>query len=304
MNRRRTIVLGLVAAAAVTAAVVATLSGRSSETKAHRQVSAYIADANEIQSSMTLQLARVRAAFRQFADKPTGGAAQARQLAAAERTLRTLRSRLATLDPPQPAAKLHRLLVRLADAEVSVAHEVQGLAAFMPAFSAAVAASSDAATALGKALTAIPHPKATAVRGTPQEIAKAKAAFAAEADAAAAAQADALDVYRGAVSAVVARLRSLDPPAVMQPAYDAKLRSLVATGEAAKRLAAELRKSNRSRVAELNRQLAKATRIAASLDAQKAQIAAIKAYDARVRSTQSLQLQIRSELQRVQAAVG
>ena len=304
MPRRRTIILGVVAAAAVTAAALASFSGGSSESKAHKEVAAYIVDANKIQSSMTLPFARVRAAFQHFADKPTGGAGQARQLAAAERTLLTLRRRLAALVAPAPAVKLQRMLVRLAGAEAGIAHEVRGLAAFMPRMSADLAASRNAATVLGNALAAVPYPTATSVRGSPKEIAKAKAAYAAKADAAAAAQADALTAYEGRVTLVIERLRTLRPPTVMRPTYEAQLRALVATRGAVSRLAAELRKSDRSRVPQLNRQIKEAARLAASINAQRAQIAAIKLYNARVHATESLQLKIRSEFLRVQTAVG
>jgi hypothetical protein len=304
VQRRTTIILGIVAAAAVTAAVLASFSGGSSESKSHKEVAAYIVDANKIQSSMTLPFARVRVAFRQFASKPTGGVDQARQLAAAERTLRTLRRRLSALVAPAPAVKLRRLLIRLAGAEAGIAHEVQGLATFMPMMSADLAASRYAATVLGNALAAVPYPKATSIRGTPKEIATAKAAYAAKADAAATAQADALTVYEGRVTVVIKRLRSLRPPTVMRPTYQAQLRALVATRGAVTRLAAELRKRDRSRVPQLNRQIKEAARLAASIDTQRAQIAAIKLYNARVHSTESLQLKIRSEFLRVQAAVG
>lgn len=304
MPRRRTIVLGLAAAAAVTAAILATFTGRSSESTSHKQVAAYIDDANAIKSGMTLQLARVTAAFRDFSNKPRGGSEQARQLAAAERTLRTLRRRLAALPAPAPAAKLRRLLVRLAGTEAAIAHEVLGLATFMPALTADLDGSRVAAAALGKALAAVPRPQATAVRGAPREIARAKAAYAAAADAAAGAQADALDVYRAAVTIVIDRVRALHPPQVMRPTYAGQLRALVATRRAVVQLATELRKPDRSRVPQLNRRITEAARLAASIDAQQAQIAAIKHYNARVRATNSLQLAIRSELLRVQAAVG
>jgi hypothetical protein len=304
MGRRRTIILGVAAAAAVIAAALASLSGGSSESKAHKDVSAYIVDANKIQSSMTLPFARVRAAFQQFADKPTGGVAQARKLAAAERTLRTLQRRLAALPAPAPADKLKRMLVRLAGAEAGIAHEVEGLATFLPMLSADLTASRNAATALGNALAAVPYPTATSIRGSKKQVAKARAAYAAKADAAAAAQADALDAYKGRVTLVIERIRSLRPPRVMRPTHAAQLRALVATRAAVSRLAAELRKRDRTRVPELNRQIKEASRLAGSIDAQRAQIAAIKLYNARVHSTESLQLKVRSEFLRVQTAVG
>src|SRR4051812_48387945 len=186
---------------------------------------------------MSLPFARVRTAFQHFGDKPAAGADEARQLVAAERTLRTLERRLSALPAPAPAGKLRRLLVRLAGVEAAIAREVQGLALFMPRLSAYLARSRSAAAALGNALAAVTYPKATSVKGGPKEIAQAKTAYAAEADAAAAAQADALEEYEGNVTPVIEGLRSLRPPAVMKPTYEAQLRALVATRAAVKRLA-------------------------------------------------------------------
>lgn len=51
----------------------------------------------------------------------------------AVRTFVRLRARIAALDPPPPAHRVHRELLRLLDAEVALAHEVAGLDAYLRA---------------------------------------------------------------------------------------------------------------------------------------------------------------------------
>jgi hypothetical protein len=65
-----------------------------------------------------------------------------------------------------------------------------------------------------------------------------------------------------------------------------------------------LRKQDRSRVAVFGRRFTLAARTAGSLSAQKAQIAAIAAYNRRVRRIGTLQGNIRQELLRLQSLSG
>jgi len=67
---------------------------------------------------------------------------------------------------------------------------------------------------------------------------------------------------------------------------------------------AKKHKKNRSQVAVLGRKFTLAARIAGSVSAQKAQIAAIKAYNRRVRAIGTLQGDIQRELARLQQLVG
>jgi hypothetical protein len=90
----------------------------------------------------------------------------------------------------------------------------------------------------------------------------------------------------------------------MRPTSRAEIRAIVASRTAGAALAAELRKKNRTRVPVLGRNFTLAARIAGSVAAQKAQIAAIKAYNRRVRGIGTLQGDIRVELARLQNLTG
>jgi hypothetical protein len=115
-------------------------------------------------------------------------------------------------------------------------------------------------------------------------------------------QADAVDVYVAAVARAQSRLRALDPPAVMRPVYRAQQATLVSSRRAAVALAHELRKADRSHVAEAGRRFTIASRTASRLPAQRAEIAAVEHYNTRVRAIGSLQARIRAEVSRLQRA--
>jgi hypothetical protein len=304
VSRRTTIVLGVVAAGAVAAAIIVTLSGRSSESAQHRAVARYVTEVDAVQQDMTLELARVRDAYRGLGLASTGrGANGKRELERAEQTMRLLQQRLAGVAAPPVASKLRRLLLQLAAADVRIAHEVNQLALFMPQFAAAGAAGRAAAVRLTKDLGALKPPAGGAVRGTAQQVAAARAAYEAASAAAAAAQADAVDGYDRALGRVLDDLRRLDPPPVLAPAYRAQVATYEMTRAAGGALSRELRGPDRSRVPLLNRRFIQATRHAASDAAQKAEIAAVKAYDARIKGTRTLQVAIRTELLRLQSTV-
>jgi hypothetical protein len=201
---------------------------------------------------------------------------------------------------PLPAAHLRVLLVRLVGAEVGVAHEVYRLAVFTPRFNALLRQSQRASTQLGKALKTIVPPKPHLIRGTKKQVKAAQAAFAAAAAKAAAQQADAIDVYDAALGVVLARMRHLQPPPVMAPAFRTQLQTLAASRRAGNALAAELRKKNRSRVGILGRRFTLASRAAGSLRAQRLQIAAIKAYNARVQAIGAASGRVQTEVARLQ----
>jgi hypothetical protein len=300
--RRFAIVLAALAVAAAIALVLGAgnlWSHRSSRDAVNR----YITSVDDVQQQMRLPLTRLLTVYRTFS---THGAArqEQRQLAEAERTLRTLELRLSALDPPPEAATLHRLLVRLVEQERKVAYEVDQLARFLPRFDAAVADSKKANARLALALAAVRPPKAHSVRGTRAQIAKARAAYAAAATRVAVAEADAIDAFDRSLAGSVRRLRTLRPPPVMAPAFRSQVTSLEATAAAGGALARELRKANRSRVPLLRQRLSEAARIAGSDASQQAEIAAVKAYNRRVQAVGALQGQVQAEVSRLGRTLG
>jgi len=301
MSRNR--VLLATAAAAITAAVAVGLVVGGvfrNHSSTHRAVARYITSVDTVQQQMRVPLTRLLAAYHSFSTRP-GSVQTAKELAAAEQTLRTLERRLAALPAPPAAAKLRLLIVRLVAAELGGARDVDELAHFLPRFGAVAAAAKVAGTKLARALAAAQAPKPPTAHGTAQQVSQEAAAYAAVVARAARAQADAVDAYDRALGLVLGRLRAVKPPALMAPAYQAQVRTFVATRTAGTALVRELRTKNRARVALLSRRFAEAERIAAGVVAQRAEIAAIKAYNARVRAISALEAQIQSEVTRLQS---
>jgi hypothetical protein len=297
-SRRQTIVLGLAAAGAVTAAIIVTLPHHESPTR--RAVSRYITSIDSIEQQMAYSLGRASAAYRSFTSSHASSTATARKLAQAQHTLDLLATRIAALPAPPQALRLRSLVLRVVREEASATHEIHTLVLYESPFNAALKQLHIAAQALSKNLAAVHAPVPHPIHGTTKEIAKAKAAFNAQASAAAAAQADAVTAYDAVVVRVATRLRSLTPPAVLAPAYTAQVAALRATMQAGSRLATELLKTTRTKVAELSRAFAVATRRSETVAAQRAEIAAVKAYDRRVRGIQTSAVAIRDEITRLQ----
>ena len=296
---RSTLILGIVAAGAVAAAVIVTVWGGPRSTQKHDSVVLYIKDVNALERRMRRPLTSALDAYRSFAGKGTSDAAVAGDLGRAEQTLQTLRRQLVALPAPPAAAQLRGLLVDLANSEVAIAREVRGLAVFNPRFTALVARSSAVGKKLDTSLKAVKAVKPHRIRGTKAQVAKAQAAFNAASDRAAAQQADAVDAYRAALGGVLAQMRRLRPPAVMAPLYRAQVQALSESRRAGAALATELRRKPRPNVAVLARRFALAARSAGSVAAQRKQIVAVKAYNARVRAVDGFQKRIRDELGRL-----
>jgi hypothetical protein len=301
---RRTVALGLAAAAAVAAAIVVTVTGRgSAESPAHRSVSAYIEQVDGVEQELSYRLTRMAAAYRGFTSKKPQPRAEA-DVTAAEKTISALERRVSALEPPPEAIRLHRLLLRLLRAETGVAREVTQLTAFTPRFRSTLARASVASRRLAADLAAARVPAAHAVRGTPKQIAHARAVYRQAAVAAARAQADAVDAYCRRLGAVVSSLRALRPPPVMAPALQAQIGGLVATSRAGRVLAGELRGADLANVPVLSRRFSGAARSAGTVVAQRTEIAAIKAYNARVRTVAAIDSRIHAEVVRLQVATG
>ena len=304
LTRRRAGVVLAALATGILVAVVLGAGGVFGHTSSRKAVSRYIEDVNAAQQEMRVPLARVLQAYRHYAQGSGGSARVEPELAQAERTLRTLGRRVEAIEAPPDAQRLRTLLGRLFAAEADITAEVDRLVRFTPAYRAVLAEAQAAGAELGKALAAAPVPTPHTVRGTAAEIAAAKAAYTAASARAAAAQADAVDAYDRRLGTVLRRVLALRPPPILQPSYDAQVgafRELRASGG---RLAAELRKADRSRVQALGQAFGASARTAGSAAAQRAEIAAVKAYDSRVRAIGALQGRIRTELGRLQGTLG
>ena len=298
--------VALALAAVATAAAVATVLGADRLWTTHRsssraEVDRYIRNVDAIEQQMRLPLTHLLTAYRGYSSLKTTKNAEQR-IAQGTRTLRTLERRIAALHAPPAATTLRRLLLQLVEQERLVAQETEQLAQFLPRFTIAMTQSRSAQTQLARALAAINPPTAHAVRGTRKKIARARAAFDKASARAAAEQADAINAYDRSLARVAGRLRRLQPPPVMAPAYRTQLRTLAATQAAGVALARELLKKNRSRVPLLDRRLTEAARLARTVASQQAEIAAIRAYDARVKLVGAIQGNVQLEVSRLARA--
>lgn len=303
LSRRRLIVGLWVVAVALTIAVVLGATrvlghGRSSR----GAVAQYIDRVNAIQRRTSFSLTQVPAAYRDFSARGATPRTLA-ELSAAEHALRTLDRRLTALPAPADAVKLREMLLRLVRREALIAHESTGLARFLPAFRRLSAITTAADRQLGHDLSAAAPPGQKKIRGTPAEIEQARAAYAVVAARAARAQAAAVETFDRTLKQVVEAMRLLRPPAVMAPLARATLRTLEATAAAGGRLAAELRQQNRSHVAQLSRALSEAARLSQGVLAQRSEIAAVKAYNVRVRGVARAETRIQAEIARLQRDV-
>jgi hypothetical protein len=301
VSGRRIALVGL-AGAVVAGAVVAVVfpHGKPRPSTERVLVTRYVDRVNALERQLTEPLGEVSGAYQLFATKPALAPRARSKLADAERTLHRLETRLAGVPTPPAAARLHAMVLRVVRDELRVARELDALVRFLPTYDAGLARLREAARRLSHDLVSAPVPTPHRLHGTPAQIKRAQAQFAAAASAAAAGQADAVAAYDEAVAAVAAQLRRVKPPPVLAPAYRSQLASLSGTWAAGERLAEELRKPTRSRVPQLSRAFALASRSSQTLTAQRAEIAAVEAYNARVRAIGSETTAARGELARLQ----
>ena len=298
---RRTIGLGIAAAIAVTAAVVATFINHKAggESKQRKAVSAYIQTVNLIQSRMGIQLIRVRTAYADLGAHSGRRTHAAAELATAEATLTKLERQLIATPAPPEAKKLRALFVKLVAQQAALTHEVHQLAVFSPRFSVYVTRLRAISAGFDRAMSAIPQPKLKAVRGTHAQVLAAERNFRVQENAAAAAQASAIDTYVAGIAGLVKRLDKLRAPAVVAPSFTAELRSLHDVTVTGSQLSAELRTAKRLHLADRIRAFTLAGREAGSLAAQRAQIAAIRAYNRRSKAVGTTQAAVQTEVGRL-----
>ena len=285
------------AVAALTAVAVVATNGFHfhHSTSARAKVSTYIQSVDQVERQMNYRITKVMAAYRAYTSN-SRSAASVPQLEAAGRTLHVLARRIESVPAPPQAAHLRVLLGSLLASEQSVTEEVAQLARFSPAFHTIAVQLQALSVELSKALAAVPQPKPHRIKGTPKQIKAAQAAFNAAAGQAAQAQASVVDTYDAALGVLLDRLGRIAPPQVMVPAYSAEVATLRATRAAGARLATGLRAAKRKNVALLSRRFSLAARTAGATFRQKEEIAAVKAYDARVRRIGRLEVAVQQEL--------
>jgi hypothetical protein len=298
---RRTIILGIIAAAVVTAAVVATLVNGTSDgvSKQRKAVTAYIQTVNLIESQMGIQLVRARTAYVDLGGNSARRKRAPAELATAETTLTRLERRLVAAPAPTEAKKLRALLVKLVAQQSALTREVHQLAVFSPQFAVYVRRLRAISSRFDRAMNAISKPTQKPVHGTKAQVLAAEQHFRVQENAAATAQASAIDAYVGGIAGLLKGLDTIAPPRVVAPSFAAELRSLHDVTVTGARLSSALRSVTRAHLAERIRAFTLAGREAASVAAQRAQIAAIRAYNRRSRAVGTTQAAVQAELRRL-----
>lgn len=133
-GKRLPAVLWGVAAAALVALVVLLVLSFTGQGPTRRDaVAAYIGEVNRVEVGASAELKRIDGLYRRFGRTPAALAKQVPDLERAERTLRRLRGRVAAVQPPEEARRLHTLLLRLFALDVVLAGDVTDLARYLPA---------------------------------------------------------------------------------------------------------------------------------------------------------------------------
>jgi hypothetical protein len=260
------------------------VAGCGQKSSAQRsQVAHYIAQVNRIESALAAPLmtvTRVSAQVSTSRRKALTGAALAvreRQLGTALAQIRAQERRLRALKTPPQAARLRSLLLNLTADEAGLTTQLRLLIGFLPRFTSVVAPLAPALTRLERALS---------VR---------QAAGAAAVAAVYAAKVKALRRFEATTRVIVTELRRLSVPEVSKPAYRAQLTSLRGMGSSAGRLAAALAGGAPGNVRPLLIDFDRAALATRTEGVQRAQIAAIRAYDGKTRELSTLSDEVARE---------
>ena len=295
--------IGFAALVLVLAFAVTGCGGSSNAKKLRRQaVAEYINRVNTVEAQLRAPLLQIAKTYESFSARGATVKGVVPRFARAEATLDTLSTRLSRIVAPPDAQRLRRALLAFVGSETELAHELSMLVVFLPRFSAALQplAAADKHLQVALAAIAVPTPKSVPTK----RLKAARAAYEKAVAAASAGQAAALETYVGAVAKVAARLRMLRPPPALTPAYRTQLLTLSHVTAGARALVAALNAKKYAEVAALDRRFQLAATASTTLTAQRAQIVAVKAYDARVRATGTLAVKVDRERARLQKTFG
>ncbi len=268
-----------VAAPALAALTLGLLSAGCGHQSSQRSaVANYLKQVNRVEQALTGPLTAVSSIGRQFArESRTGGslttlvsASHEQQLRRALSQIETQRVRLAGPAAPPPAKRLRSVLLQIVDREAELTRELAQLIAFLPGYSAALRPLAPTTRKLEAALS-----RRTAFG--PSDVATVYASKAA-----------ALRKFKAVVDRALHQIQRLRPPRVQQPVYRSELASLGGMSTAAARLADSLQTGPQGNVQALLAEFNRAAALNQTLGVQKAQIAAIRAYDQQVVSLGTL----------------
>lgn len=244
------------------------LAGCGQQTTQRQAVAAYLRHVDKVESGLTHPLATATSAGGQFArEEGAGGTLTNLVTSSHEQALRgalsrieAVRARLAAIRAPAAAERLRRLLLEIIDGQAAMTREVAELVTFLPNFRAALTPLAPATRSLEATLS--------------QQIAPGSSATPAYATKAAA-----LRRFKRAVDGVVVAVRRLQPPAVSHPQYESQLAALEGMSTSAGRLVTALVAGSQGTIQQQLTAFDRAATLNQTISAQKAEIAAVRAYD-------------------------
>jgi hypothetical protein len=266
-----------VTAIALAAGLLAAGCGQSASGE-RAAVARYVSQADVVELALRTPLSAVTSAGAQFAREQSASLARqipssnvhARVLAQAAVRISALRARLAAITTPAVASRLRGLLLELADGQLELTGEVRRMVLYMPRLAATLT------------------PLLPALRRLEPALARRNAAGATAVAAAYRQKAAALRRFSATLKPLVAALAGLRPPAVSRAGYHAQLASIEGMRVNAERLAGALEGRRSGEAQQILLAFDRAASVPQSRAVQKAQIAAVRAYDLQVRKLERL----------------
>jgi hypothetical protein len=265
--------------AALATALLAAGCGSSNPHSSRPAVATYVNRVNTLEKQLATPLKAVTAAGSKLPKSTaTVNDAEIDSLRQAENRMITLRGRLAAIPVPSAARRLRILVLLLAGGEIDMTNELSQLFSFLPQYTAALKQLAPATTQLRSALAG--KGGSTSSSSAAQRILDAKAR--------------ALTRYETQLESLSRMLARLTPPPVARPQYETEVHALKSMETSAGALAHALLSAS----SDIPARLATFDRAAVATDtipAQHAEIAAVKAYDARIAKLNELAGQVASQ---------
>jgi hypothetical protein len=262
------------------------LAGCGQQQSQRAAVADYLKHVDRIEKQLATPLSKVTTTGSQFAQEQRSGgsltgllpASQAQTLFSAWSQIELLRSHLAALRAPPPAAHLRSLLLEVVDGQAKLTRELAKLVVFLPGYARAL------------------RPLAPAMR----RLEDALSGQTATGSAALAGKAAALHQFQASLDRILGQLRRLQPPAVSRPDYNGQLAALKGMRTTAGELATALQGGSQTDLSQLLTKFDRAATSTETIAAQKARIAAARAYDGE--SSRLAQLSQDAEAERLRLA--
>lgn len=253
--------------AAVMLALV--LAGCGQQSSRRAGVATYLKKVDRIEAGLRQPLGSVTSAGQAFTQEQRAGgtltglvtASQEQQLLRALSEVKVLRARLAAVPVPAAATRLRTMLLQIVDVEAQLTRELAQLVVFLPRYQAELRSLTPATARLESALS----------RRTALGPAGVAALYSAKAAA--------LRQFAASVDALLTRVRRLRPPALQVPNYRTQVASMEGMSTIAGQLASSLQGGPHGNVQQLLVRFERAATLNQTVASQKAQIAAIRAYD-------------------------